>query len=96
MTQIGHYIAPSRRPGTLGVHSMDTFNMAVPDLEQARRFYTKFGLDVREEGGKLGLYTFDHQHRWGLISEGARKALGHLSFGIFEDDVPGSAIICSR
>ena len=87
MTQIGHYIAPTRRPGALGVHSMDTFNMAVPDLEQARRFYTKFGLDVQEEHGKLGLYTFGHQHRWGLISEGPRKALGHLSFGIFEDDV---------
>lgn len=87
MTQIGHYIAPSRRPGALGVHSMDTFNMAVPDLEEARRFYARFGLDVREEGGGLGLYTFDHPHRWGLLSEGPRKALGHLSFGIFEDDV---------
>ena len=88
MTQIGHYIPPSRRPNALGVHSMDTFNMVVPDLEKARTFYTKFGLDVREEGSGLGLYTFDHPHRWGLLSEGARKALGHLSFGIFEDDVP--------
>ncbi len=87
MTQIGRYIAPTRRPDALGVHSMDCFNMAVPDLEAARRFYTKFGLDVREEQGGLGLYTFDHPHRWGLLSEGPRKALGHLSFGIFEDDV---------
>lgn len=87
MTQSGHYIAPSRRPDALGAHSMDCFNMAVPDLEQARQFYTKFGLNVREEGGGLGLYTFDHPHRWGLLSEGPRKALGHLSFGIFEDDV---------
>jgi len=87
MTQIGGYIAPTRRPDALGVHSMDCFNMAVPDLEHARRFYSKFGLDVREEQGGLGLYTFDHPHRWGLLSEGPRKALGHLSFGIFEDDV---------
>ena len=87
MTQIGHYIAPTRRPDALGAHSMDCFNMAVPDLEQARRFYTKFGLNVREEGNGLGLYTFGHPHRWGRLSEGSRKALGHLSFGIFEDDV---------
>ena len=88
MTQIGHHIAPSRRPGTLGVHSMDCFNMAVPDLEGARRFYTNFGLDVREEGQGLGLYTFGHTHRWGQLNEGPRKSLGHLSFGIFEEDVP--------
>ncbi len=88
MTQIGHYIPPSRRPDALGVHSMDCFNMSVPNLERARGFYAKFGLDVREEGPGLGLYTFGHPHRWGQLSEGSRKALGHLSFGIFEDDVP--------
>lgn len=87
MTQIGGYIARSRRPDVLGVHSMDCFYMSVPDLEQARRFYAKFGLDVREEGNGLGLYTFGHPHRWGRLGEGDRKALGHLSFGIFEDDV---------
>ena len=87
MTQIGHYIAPTRRPDALGAHSMDTFRMAVPDLEQARRFYAKFGLDVREEGNGLGLYTFNHPHRWGLLVEGPRKSLGHLSFGVFDDDM---------
>ena len=87
MTQIGHYIAPSRRPDSLGVHSMDCFNMAVPDLEEARSFYSKFGLDVREEGKGLSLYTFGHPHRWGSLHEGPKKSLGHLSFGIFEDDV---------
>ncbi len=88
MTQIGHYIPPSRRPDALGAHSMDSFYMAVPDLKEAQRFYTKFGLDVREEQGGLGLYTFDHPHRWGLLGEGTKKALGHLSFGMFEDDAP--------
>ena len=87
MTQIGGFVPPTRRHGAVGVHSMDYFNMSVPDLEHARQFYTKFGLDVREEQGGLGLYTFDHPHRWGLLNEGSRKALGHLSFGIFEDDL---------
>lgn len=87
MTQIGRHIAPTRRPDALGVHSMDCFHMSVPDLGRARDFYAKFGLDVREEGNGLGLYTFGHPHRWGRLGEGDRKALGHLSFGVFEDDV---------
>ncbi len=88
MTQIGGFVPPTRRPNALGVHSMDCFNMSVPSLENARRFYTQFGLDIREEQGGLGLYTFGHPHRWGLLREGPRKALSHLSFGIFDDDVP--------
>ncbi len=87
MTQIGHQIAASRRPGVLGVHSLDHFAIAVPDLETARRYYTAFGLDVREAGGTLQLRTFGRQHVWGVLTEGPRKALQHLSFGIFADDV---------
>jgi catechol 2,3-dioxygenase-like lactoylglutathione lyase family enzyme len=87
MTQIGHYIAPSRRPNALGVHSLDHFALAVPDLEYARRYYAAFGLDVREHGAALHLYTHDHRHRWGVLTEGPRKSLQHVSFGIFGDDV---------
>ena len=87
MTQIGHYIAASRRPDALGVHSLDHFAIAVPDLEQARRYYEAFGLDVREQGERLHLYTHGHPHRWGVLTEGPRKALQHVSFGIFSDDV---------
>jgi catechol 2,3-dioxygenase-like lactoylglutathione lyase family enzyme len=87
MTQIGHYIAPTRRPNALGVHSLDYFALAVPDLEEARRYYTAFGLDVRQYGNALHLHTHAHPHRWGVLAEGPRKALQHLSFGIFADDV---------
>ena len=86
MTQIGHYIAPSRRAGALGVHSLDHFALAVPDLAVARRYYAAFGLDVREHGAALHLHTHGHPHRWGVLTEGPRKALRHLSFGIFADD----------
>jgi len=34
------------------------------------------------------LHTFDHPHRWGRLVEGPRKALQHVSFGAFEDDMP--------
>lgn len=86
MTAIGGKIGVNKRPGELGVHSMDTFNMAVPDLKVAQDFYTAFGLDVREEGNGLGLYTFGSDQRWASIGEGPRKKLNHLSFGVFEED----------
>ena len=87
MTQIGHYIAPSRRLNALGVHSLDHFALAVPDLKEAQRYYQSFGLDVRERGNTLELYTYGHPHRWGVLTEGPLKSLQHVSFGIFADDV---------
>ncbi len=87
MTAIRGFVGASRRPGVLGVHSMDNFNMLVPDLEKAKEFYSAFGIDVREEGNALGLYTFGNTHRWGSLSEGPGKKLNFLSFGVFGDEV---------
>ena len=71
----------------LGVHSLDHFSLCVPDLREAQRFYSSFGLDVREESSGLALYTRDHPHRWGLLLEGKTKRLLYLSFGVFAQDV---------
>jgi catechol 2,3-dioxygenase-like lactoylglutathione lyase family enzyme len=87
MTQIRGFIAPTRRPDALGVHSLDHFCLAVPDLETARRFYAAFGLDVRERGNALDLHTAGSPHRWGSLVQGPRKRLHHLSFGAFGDDL---------
>ncbi|HEX3347764.1 MAG TPA: VOC family protein [Acetobacteraceae bacterium] len=87
MTQIGGFVAPTRRPGELGVHSVDLFSFAVPDLNVAADFYRAFGLDVRGEGDRLSLYTDGHAHRWGQLVEGAAKKLSHITFGVFEDDI---------
>ena len=46
MTAIRGYV-PAANPGGLGVHSLDQFVLAVPELEQAKRFYSDFGLDVQ-------------------------------------------------
>ena len=70
----------------LAVHSVDEFVFSVPDLEVARRFYTNFGLDVREEDGALALYTFGHSHRWARVLPGASKRLLWLSLGIRSED----------
>jgi len=86
MTSIRGFVPASRRPDVLGVHSMDNFSLVVPDLQQAKDFYAAFGIDVREEGNALGLYTFGNSHRWGVLTEGPAKQLGFLSFGVFSDD----------
>src|SRR3954468_19990520 len=88
MTQIRSLGLPRRRTGELGVHSLDRFNFAVPDLAQAQKFYGNFGLDLREQGAALHLHTHDHPHRWGSVVEGPRKKLQFMSFGAFEDDLP--------
>ena len=87
MTQIRGFIPPTRRPNALGVHSLDYFSLAVPDLGEAQRFYQNFGLDVRERGEALHLGTDGFDHSWGILSEGPRKQLQHLSFGAFADDM---------
>ena len=92
MTQIQRMAPRPRRPGELGVHSVDHFNFAVPDLKQAQTFYTDFGLDLRDEGNGLGIYTAGHDHRWGRISEGHAKKLTYVSFGAYPEDLEGLTV----
>ena len=72
----------------LAVHSVDEFAFTVPDLEPARAFYSCFGLDVRDEDGSLGLYTYGHPHRWARLLPGSTKRLQWLSLGIHASDAP--------
>jgi catechol 2,3-dioxygenase-like lactoylglutathione lyase family enzyme len=82
----------ARRANVLGVHSIDHFAIEVPDLEEARRYYQLFGLDVRDEDGGLALHTFGHAHRWGRVAGGApTKRLRYLSFGAFDDEIDALA-----
>ena len=86
MTAITGKIGLNKRPGELGVHSLTAFHMTVPDLAVAQDFYGAFGLDVREEGETLGLYTHGNAHRWGVIGEGQTKRLSVMSYAVFEED----------
>ena len=69
------------------VHSVDEFVFSVPDLADARRFYTAFGLDVRDEQGGLALYTHGNPHRWARVLPGAAKRLLWVSYGIHAEDL---------
>ena len=62
--------------------------MLFRSVAAAETFYGLFGLDLKQEGGALGLYTRGHPHRWGTVAEGARKQIHYVSFGAFEDDMP--------
>ena len=63
MTRIMSMPLRPRRPGELGAQSADHFDFVVPDLKLARQSQSDFGLDVREEGNRLGLYTAGHHDR---------------------------------
>jgi catechol 2,3-dioxygenase-like lactoylglutathione lyase family enzyme len=69
------------------VHSVDEFVFSVPDLADARRFYTAFGLDVRDEPDGLALHTHGHPHRWARVLRGAAKRLLWVSYGIHAEDL---------
>lgn len=86
MTQIRSLMGATRRPGELGVHSLDAFNLVVPDMKQAENFYRSFGLDVQANGNLLEVRTANNRHRWGTITEGRNKQLSHLSFGAFDEE----------
>lgn len=87
MTANQGFVRPTRRPGELGVHSLDHFHFVVPDLAVASRFYSEFGLEVGERDAGLTLATQGNPHVWGTIGEGPRKKHQYLSFGVFEDDL---------
>lgn len=76
-----------RRPAVNAVHSVLQFVLTVPDLAEAERFYSHFGLDVRRQGERLDLYTHGHPHCWGHVyANGQPKKLQYLCMGIDATD----------
>ena len=84
---MNHSTSP-RRADALGVHSVHRFVFSVPDLAEAERFYTAFGLDVQRVGERLDLHTFGHAHGWASVfASGATKQLEYVSFGLYAEDL---------
>ena len=59
-------------------------------MRASRRISTALSASTfRRNGNTLAIKTFGHDHRWGSVVEGAKtKALHHLSFGCYADDLP--------
>lgn len=73
------------------IHSLDSFTLSVPDLDEAGRFFSAFGLTVQREGEGLCLHTGNSRHVWGRLQPGAAKRLLSIALGIYEADVPAFA-----
>ena len=77
-----------RRKDHTGVHSVNKFVFSVPDLEEALRFYTTFGLEVRQREGRLDLHTYGNAHCWAsLYKSCGPKRLEYVSYGVYEEDL---------
>ena len=79
-----------RRADVLAVHSLDHVAFDVPDLDQARRFYEAFGLEVEPDGDHANVRAEGDPRPWLVLRRGSspRKALRWLSFGAYADDMP--------
>ena len=89
MTMIRSFTPAAKRAGELGIHSLDHFSLTVPDMQDAEKFYKSFGLDLHVKGNQLGLTCEGDDHQWGVLTEGGAKKLQYISFGAFEEDMPG-------
>ncbi len=76
-----------QRAAPVGVHSLDHFALAVPDLGEARRFFEAFGLDAKESEGRFELHTFGPTHMWARLQIGPSKRLHYLSFAAYAEDL---------
>ncbi len=87
-----------RRANTTAIHSIDHFALSVPELEPARRFFTAFGLDVRDTtAGALAVHAHGDDHCWIRIHVSGRpKKLEYLSFGAYADDLDAIAARARR
>lgn len=83
---------PAIAPPRAGVHSIDHFALNVPSIAEAERFFSAFGLDVRQASGprdqpqELSLHTGDGW-RWARILPSTGKSLAYLSFNCFAADL---------
>ena len=80
-------MAQTKRPGVLAVHSLDEYVLEVPSLEDAKKFYTDFGLKVVDEGEQVALYAHNNPHRYATLIKGQKKRLLCLRFGIYAEDL---------
>lgn len=72
----------------LAVHSLDRFDLSLPDLDEAERFYAAFGLNVLRSHDELLLSAHASEHKIFKVTQGGRKKFLGLTFGVYEEDLP--------
>jgi catechol 2,3-dioxygenase len=87
----------SLQPAQPAIHSLVEVALQVPDLARGEAFYGAFGLALTPHGDRLELRGRSGHPRSAPVSEraaatlyeGPHKRLKHLTFGAFEEDLPG-------
>jgi catechol 2,3-dioxygenase-like lactoylglutathione lyase family enzyme len=70
------------------IHSLDHFSLTVPNLDEAERYYTSFGLAVSRRGDVLEIRAYGDAHVWLIVRPGTRKQLDYVCLGLFAEDMP--------
>lgn len=69
-----------------GIHSINHFALAVPDLDEAERFLSAYGLRVERKDGMLLVRASASEHIWLKVVAGPRKSFEFLSVGCYATD----------
>ena len=70
------------------IRTLQHIGLTLPNPEEARKFYTAFGLDLSEREGRVVARCQGREQDQVVVSEGAKRGLGYLSFGGREADLP--------
>ncbi len=63
------------------IRNLQHFALTVPDATVGRDFYTDFGMDAREEGGRIVLRCHGRAQDQVILIEGQKKQMHHIAFG---------------
>ena len=76
----------NQRARVLGMHG---FGLEVPDLDEAEKYYTAFGLVLRHKGECLAFACPGRDQDEVVIAKGVKKRLHHVAFSINPNQVEG-------
>lgn len=71
----------------MAIHSLRHYALEIPDLEEGKKFYTEFGLQAREENGRVYLRCDGRDYDQVILCSGSKKALNHVAFGADADEI---------
>lgn len=69
------------------IRSLQHIALTVPDPVKGRDFYTDFGLEAREEGGRIVMRCQGRDQDQVILVEGKKKRQHHVSFGTRAEDL---------
>ena len=69
------------------IRSLHHVGLTLPEPEEAAKFYSTFGLETEESGGKIVARCVGRAQAQVVITEGAKRGFQYLSFGGRSDDM---------